>query len=87
MKRYSCIILLFLIVNCQLAVVNAQTTTETPLDFGLRVNVNVQKKIVSGLNVTIGEEIVTSDNVTEFSKFKTQVGLSYKPIPPLTRQE
>ena len=77
MKR---IYTLFIIIVLA-AGVAAQTTTTEPFDFRLRANVNVEKKIVKGFNIWVGEEIVTRDNVTNFSKFKTQVGLSYKPIP------
>jgi len=60
---------------------SAQTTVEEPFSFNLRPSITIQKKIIDGLNIYVGEEIVTKNNVTEFSKFKTQVGLSYKPIP------
>jgi len=72
------LLLLFVLLPLLIA---AQTTTEQPFSFNLRGNINVQKKIVSGFNIWVGEEFVTKNNVTEFSKFKTQVGLSYKPIP------
>ena len=48
-------------------------------DFGSSLSVDVTKKIVPGLNLSLEEEFRLRDNLSETDRFSTTLDLSYKP--------
>jgi len=57
------------------------TVNDLETDFGARVGVSVDKKIVKGLHVEADGEIRLSDNFSTFGRFNLGLGLSYKISP------
>jgi opacity protein-like surface antigen len=53
-------------------------------DFGTQTGIDITKKILPGLNFTLGEEFRTRDNLKTADRWSTDLGLSYKVIPYLT---
>jgi hypothetical protein len=47
-------------------------------DAQLWTSVNLEKKIIKGLSVTLSEEVRFSENITEVGTFFTDIGLNYK---------
>lgn len=54
------------------------TLNELENDFGARISVAANKKIASGLHVTLGGEARMSDNFSNFSRYQADLGLTYK---------
>ena len=57
------------------------TVNDLETDFGARVGVSVDKKIVKGLHVEADGEIRLSDNLSTFGRFNLGLGVSYKISP------
>ena len=60
-----------------LASAQGNVETEAP-EFGGRVSVDLNKKIVKGLHVEAGGEVRFSDNFTNFGRYQAGIGLTYK---------
>ncbi len=69
--RIQIILLLFLVSGFGL--LKAQD------DFGASVSVQVTKKMISGLSVSLEEEFRLRDNLKEADRFSTSLDISYKP--------
>jgi hypothetical protein len=61
------------------AVLSAQgTKNDLENDFGARISVAVDKKIVKGFHANVEGEARLSDNLTNFGRYQAGAGLSYK---------
>ena len=60
--------------------ISAQAQTDVSLDpeFGARISVGVNKKVVKKLHVSLEEEVRFADNFSSFSRMQTTIGCSYK---------
>lgn len=74
MKR----VLLLLTVLLPAAVFAQGTKSALESDFGARLSVSVNKKIVKGLHVEAGGEMRLSNNFTSLGRFQADIGLTYK---------
>ena len=61
----------------------AQTDVALSPDYGGRVSVGFDKKIVKGLHLSLEEEIRIDNNFTSFNRFHTTAALHYKVLPYL----
>lgn len=59
----------------------AQTETTLDPEFGGRVSVSLDKKIVKGLHASLEEEVRFDNNFGSLDRLQTTVGLSYKVHP------
>ena len=57
------------------------TTNELESDFGARVSVTADKRIVKGLHLTLDGEARVSDNFGDFGRYQFGTGLTYKISP------
>ena len=71
-------VLLLLTVLLPAAVFAQGTKNALESDFGARLSVSVDKKIVKGLHVEVGGEMRLSDNFTSFGRYQFGLGLTYK---------
>ena len=76
------LLLLALLATLPLAA-TAQTDVALSPDYGGRVSVGFDKKIVKGLHLSLEEEIRIDNNFTSFNRFHTTVALHYKVLPYL----
>ena len=76
------LLLLALLAALPLAA-TAQTDVALSPDYGGRVSVGFDKKIVKGLHLSLEEEIRIDNNFTSFNRFHTTVALHYKVLPYL----
>ena len=61
----------------------AQTDVDLDPEFGGRVSVGIDKKIVKGLHLSLEEEIRIDNNFSSFNRFHTTAALHYKVLPYL----
>ena len=61
----------------------AQTDVDLDPEFGGRVSVGLDKKIIKGLHLTLEEEIRIDNNFSSFNRFHTTAALQYKVLPYL----
>ena len=59
---------------------SAQTRDAFSTEFGGRLSVGIDKKIVKGWHVYLSEEVRMDDNFKAFDRFHTTLGTSYKPL-------
>ncbi|MBR1517221.1 MAG: DUF2490 domain-containing protein, partial [Bacteroidales bacterium] len=59
---------------------SAQTDVDLDPEFGGRLALSIDKKIVKGLHVSLEEEVRFDDNFSEFNRFHTTLSVTYKPI-------
>ena len=59
----------------------AQTDIALDPEFGARVSVGMDWKIVRGLHLTLSEQVRFDNNFSDFDRLQTQLGLSYKVNP------
>lgn len=79
MKRFWILLICTAITNC----VQAQTDVALDPEFGARVSVGLDKKIVKGFHITLDEEVRFDNNFRNFDRSQTTLGLSYKVNPYL----
>ena len=61
----------------------AQTDVDLDTEFGGRLSLGLDKKIVKGLNLSLEEEVRMADNFGSLGRLQTTVGLKYKALPYL----
>lgn len=61
----------------------AQTDVNLDPEYGGRLSVGFDKKIVKGLHLSVEEEIRIDNNFTSFNRFHTTAALHYKVLPYL----
>ena len=71
-------VLLLLTALLPAAVFAQGTKNALESDFGARLSVSVDKKIVKGLHVEAGGEMRLSDNFTSLGRYQFGVGMTYK---------
>lgn len=76
-------LLLFALLATLPLAATAQTDVALSPDYGGRVSVGFDKKIVKGLHLSLEEEIRIDNNFTSFNRFHTTVALHYKVLPYL----
>lgn len=81
MRRITALIIVSLLCLPLAAV--AQTDETLDPEFGGRIALGVDKKIVKGLHVSLEEELRMDDNFGSLNRLQTTVGLSYKIIKDL----
>lgn len=59
----------------------AQTDEALDPEFGGRIALGVDKKIVKGLHITLEEELRLDDNFSALNRMQTTVGIRYKILP------
>lgn len=59
----------------------AQTDVPHYVEFGSRVNLSVDKKIIKGLHVSLKEEVRFDQNFSTFDRLQSTLGVSYKVHP------
>ena len=77
MKRIVCLLMALLPV----AGFAQGTVNELETDFGARVGLSLDKKIVKGLHVVADGEFRLSDNFTSLGRYQFGLGMSYKISP------
>lgn len=85
MKKYNIILVTLVSLFSCLAIniANAQTDVNLDPEFGARVAVGLDKKLVKGLHITLYEEARFDNNFRSFNRLQTQLGLKYKVNPYL----
>ena len=76
-------LLLFALLATLPLAATAQTDVALSPDYGGRVSVGFDKKIVKGLHLSLEEEIRIDNNFTSFNRFHTPAALHYKVLPYL----
>ncbi|MBQ3733781.1 MAG: DUF2490 domain-containing protein [Bacteroidales bacterium] len=79
MKHFWMILMSVLVVGFA----NAQTDVALDPEFGARVSVGLDKKIVKGFHITLSEEVRFDNNFKSFDRLQTQLGFTYKVNPYL----
>lgn len=71
---------IWLLVVCMMVVhsVFGQTDVALEPEFGARVSVGVDKKIVKGFHISLDQEVRFDNNFRSFDRLQTTLGLSYK---------
>lgn len=69
--------------NCQFSISRAQTDVDLDPEFGGRLSLQLDKKLVKGLHVTLEEELRMDDNFGSFNRLQTTLAVSYKVLPYL----
>lgn len=77
MKRHIIIAALLLLA----LPMSAQTAVDLEPEFGARISLSGDKKIVRGLHISLEEEVRFDDNFTDLNRLQTTLGLSYKIHP------
>ncbi len=72
------IVIVLYIIFVSIVVVNAQTDVNLEPEFGARVSVVVDKKIIKGLHISLEEEARFNNNFKGFQRLQTTLDLSYK---------
>lgn len=81
MKNYNVILLATLVslFSClTINFANAQTDVNLDPEFGARVSIGLDKKIVKGLHITLDQEARFDNNFRGFDRLQTQLGIKYK---------
>lgn len=71
----------FIIALIPLAAFAQGTVNDLEKDFGARVGVTVDKKIVKGLHIAADGEVRLSDNFSNLGRYQFGLGISYKISP------
>ena len=77
------IVVLFAAVLAPCVSALAQTDVDLDTEFGGRLSLGLDKKIVKGLNVTLEEEVRMADNFGSLGRLQTTLGVKYRVLPYL----
>ena len=77
------IVVLFAAVLAPCVQAFAQTDVDLDTEFGGRLSLGLDKKIVKGLNLSLEEELRMADNFGNLGRLQTTVGVKYKVLPYL----